>query len=349
MTASSRACALVFSILGLPLAAYPSDEQIDEVLVTATRRAVNATEISAAVSLIDSQHLRAQKLLTDALANNTGVFLQQTTPGQGAVIIRGQKGSSILHLVDGMRLNNAIFRSAPTQYLALVPITAIERIEVLRGTPASLYGSDAVGGVVQLVTRLPTFDQRETRVRGDIYAGFDTAELGKTVRGTVDFGNSDVVTSLSGEYLGTGDRRTGSGQRIGPSGFESAGGRMLMSITQDKRRTWIFDVQFLEQKRTPRVDELVAGFGQTEPSSSEYFFAPNRRSYAHARYDLEAGPLKLNWRMDASWQRINDDRITRNFQSGTRRIETNQSDLTGFLVSASREFASGRVRSYNWA
>ena len=261
MTASSRACALVITILGLPLTAYTNDEQIDEVLVTATRRAVSASEISAAVSLIDSELIRPQKLLTDALANNAGVFLQQTTPGQGAAIIRGQKGSSILHLVDGMRLNNAIFRSAPTQYLALVPISAVDRIEVLRGTPASLYGSDAVGGVVQLVTRVPTFEQAETRVRGDVYAGIDSAELGKTLRGTIDIGNNEVVTSLSGEYLETGDRRTGGGDRVGPSGYESSAGRLMMSVTPDERRAWLFDIHFLEQPSTPRVDELVPGFG----------------------------------------------------------------------------------------
>ena len=341
MTASSRAFALVITMLGLPLAAYPNDEQIDEVLVTATRRAVNATEISAAISLIDSERLRSEKLLTDALANNAGVFLQQTTPGQGAAIIRGQKGSSILHLVDGMRLNNAIFRSAPTQYLSLVPITAVDRIEVLRGTPASLYGSDAVGGVVQLVTRVPRFDDAETRVRGDVYAGFDSAELGKTIRGTLDMGNSDVATSLSGEYLDTGDRRTGAGERVGPSGFESRAGRLLISITPDERRAWLFDVHYLEQPSTPRVDELVPGFGQTEPSSSEFFFAPNQRLYAHVRYELAAAPLNLDWRFDASWQRIDDDRITRNFQSATRRIESNRSDLSGITVSASRTTPSG--------
>ena len=332
---------LVITILGLPLTAYTNDEHIDEVLVTATRRAVSASEISAAVSLIDSERLRPQKLLTDALADSAGVFLQQTTPGQGAAIIRGQKGSSILHLVDGMRLNNAIFRSAPTQYLALVPITAVDRIEILRGTPASLYGSDAVGGVVQLVTRVPTFDHTETRVRGEVYAGFDSAELGKTLRGTLDVGNSDVVTSLSGEYLETEDRRTGSGQRVGPSGFESRAGRLLMSITPDERRAWLFDIHYLEQPQTPRFDELVPGFGQTEPSSSEYYFAPNRRTYARVRYDLAAGPLNLDWRVDASWQRIDDDRITRNFQSATRRIESNRSDLSGLMVSASRVFPSG--------
>ena len=114
-----------------------AEDEIDEVLVTATRRAVNAAEISSALSLVSDDSVRMQKLVTDALDTNVGVFLQQTTPGQGAAIIRGLKGSSILHLVDGVRVNNAIFRSAPTQYFALVPTTAVERIEVLRGTPAS--------------------------------------------------------------------------------------------------------------------------------------------------------------------------------------------------------------------
>jgi outer membrane cobalamin receptor len=86
---------------------------------TATRREISSEEVSSGLTLVDSEHVRSQKLVTDALASNVGVFLQQTTPGQGAAIIRGLKGSSILHLVDGMRLNNAIFRSAPTQYLSV--------------------------------------------------------------------------------------------------------------------------------------------------------------------------------------------------------------------------------------
>jgi len=336
-----RVFALAALAIGCSPAAYAVDEHIDEVRVTATRRPVAAAEISAAVSIVDADAVRGQKLVTDALVGSPGVFLQQTTPGQGAVIIRGQKGSSILHLVDGLRLNNAIFRSAPTQYLALVPASVVERIEILRGTPASLYGSDAVGGVVQVVTRVPNFDSQQSEVRGDVFAGFDTAEDGRILRGTVDIGNDRVATSVSAEFLQTGDRKTGGGQRVGPSGFESKAGRFLMALTPDDHSKWLFDVHFLEQPMTPRVDELVAGFGQTEPSSSEYFFAPNRRLFAHVRYDLTGGPLDLDWRIDASWQRVDDDRVTRNFQSPTRRLETNRSDLTGFMVSASRKSSSG--------
>ena len=334
--APAIAYTFAIAILAGTAPVYASDDHIDEVLVTAMRRPVAAADVSAAVSIVHAEDVRAQKLITDALTGSPGVFLQQTTPGQGAAIIRGQKGSSILHLVDGLRLNNAIFRSAPTQYLALVPASAVERIEVLRGTPASLYGSDAVGGVVQVVTRVPRFESQESEIRGDVLAGFDTAEQARTLRGTLDMGNDSVVTSVSAEYLKTGDRKTGGGQRIGPSGYESRAGRLLIAVTPDDRRTWLFDVHFLEQPMTPRVDELVAGFGQSEPSSSEYFFAPNRRLFAHVRHDLTGGPLNLDWRFDASWQRIDDDRVTRNFQSSTRRLESNRSDLSGLMISASQ-------------
>ena len=319
-----------------PLIAAASESEIDEVVVTATRRAVSSEQVSSGLTLVGSERAQSEKLVTDALASNVGVYLQQTTPGQGAAIIRGLKGSSILHLVDGMRLNNAIFRSAPTQYFALVPVTAVERVEVLRGTPTSLYGNDAVGGVVQLVTRVPGFEGAEKQVRGEVSALFDSAELGKTVRAAIDAGNNALASSFSAEYMKTGNRRTGSGDRIGPSGYESKAARLAIAGNLSDDRSWLFDAHYLEQPETPRVDELVPGFGQSEPSSSEFFFAPNRRIFVHGRYTVTDGLAGLDWNTDVAWQRIDDDRVSRDFEATDRRRESNSSDLYGLTLSASR-------------
>jgi outer membrane receptor protein involved in Fe transport len=334
---------LVPALLGTLICAdvCAGQERIDEILVTATRRPVSVAEVSSGLTLVDGASARDRKLVTDALAVEVGVFLQQTTPGQGAPIIRGLKGSSILHLVDGMRVNNAIFRSAPTQYFSLVPTGAVERIEVLRGTPASLYGSDAVGGVVQLVTRVPHFDTEEAAFRGEIYAAFDTAELGRILSGTVDAGNRRIATSFSADVLETGDRRTGSGDRTGPSGYESRAFRWALAGRPDNDRSWLFDVHYLEQPETPRIDELVPGFGQTKPSSSEFFFKPNRRVFVHGNYSHEDGALGLDWNVDFAFQRIDDDRVSRDFGATDRRYESNRSDLYGFVVSGSRVKDSG--------
>ena len=339
----TKARTLILVLLGTLTFADVLAEQdrLDEILVTATRRTVSIAEVSSGLTLVDGASARDRKLVTDALDTEIGVYLQQTTPGQGAPIIRGLKGSSILHLVDGMRLNNAIFRSAPTQYFALVPTGAVERIEVLRGTPASLYGSDAVGGVVQLVTRVPRFESGEIEYRGEIYGAYDTAELGRLLSGTIDAGNERIATTFSADLLETGDRRTGSGERIGPSGYESRAARWALAGRPDEKRSWLFDVHYLEQPETPRVDELVAGFGQTEPSSSEFFFKPNRRVFVHGRYGHEDGMFGLDWNVDLAWQRIDDDRTSRDFESTDRRFESNRSDLYGLVVSGSRVTDSG--------
>ena len=319
-----------------PDAVMASDEPLDEITVLATRRPASAEEVSAAVTTVTGEDVMSQKLTTDALASLVGVNLQQTTPGQGAVIIRGLKGSAVLHLVDGMRLSNAIFRTAPTPWFALVPASSVKRLEVVRGTPASLYGSEAVGGVVQSVSRLPEFDSDEVEYAGDVVASLDSAELARSLRATIDLGTRRLAASFSAEFLQTGDRRIGGGERIGPSGYESKALRAVVRGLSSDEHSWLLDLHYLEQPETPRIDELVPGFGQTEPSSSEFLFAPNQRLFAHFQYDFIA-PSGIDWKFDAAWQRIVDDRITRDFGVSDRRLEGNSSDLYGLTMSASGE------------
>ena len=318
-------------------------EPVDEITVTATRREVDISDVSLAISARSRDAMLGEKLATDALDTLVGVSLQQTTPGQGAAIIRGLKGSAILHLVDGMRLNNAMFRTAPTPWFALVPNAAVERVEVVRGTPASLYGSEAVGGVVQAVSRLPVFDSESLSHGGEFVASLDTAELQKSIRATLDVGNRRLASSLSVEYLHTGDRQVGDGERIGPSGYEARAVRAVVRGTPDEQRAWYLDFHFLEQPNTPRVDELVAGFGQTEPASSEFSFSPNRRMFAHFQHEFFAGVADLDWKFDAAWQRIDDDRTTRDLDAVARRLEDNRSDLYGVTLNA-----SGARESLSW-
>ncbi len=337
MLLSVTCLCLVAESAALVAAAGP----MDEVVVTATRRETSRTEIPEAVSVVGADRVQDKQLVTDALADAVGGYVQQTTPGQGAAIIRGLKGSAVLHLVDGMRLNNAIFRSAPTQYFAFLPTTATERIEVVRGTPASLYGSDAVGGVVQLVTRRPEFDKGVTLAAGDLYAAWASADEAARIAGTVDVGNSDWWASFSGEYLDTSNRTVGGGETIGPSGYTARAARVALGLTPDDETSWVFDLHYYEQPKTPRVDELVPGFGQTEPSSSEFFFQPNRRIYANARRERSDGLAGLDWTWSFAWQRIDDDRVSRGLNAPDRRREQNASDLFGLLGTAGRSSDTG--------
>ncbi|HZW59657.1 MAG TPA: TonB-dependent receptor [Woeseiaceae bacterium] len=316
------------------------DESIDEIQVTATRRPLSTSRVAASVTVIDRDGIAARTLATDALAAQPGVFLQQTTTGQGAAIIRGLKGSEILHLVDGLRLNNAIFRNAPTQYLALIAPGSIERMEIVRGSPTSLYGSDALGGVIQVISRLPEFTGSAVEWRREVALDADSAELRRSVRASLEAGNDRLGGLVSMASQSTGNRRTGAGTRIAPSGFESSSVRAAALLRPTDTASWLVDWQFTRQPETPRTDELVPGFGQQQPSSSEFYFAPNERHFLHLRHAREQGPLSADWTVDLGWQRIVDDRRNRNFAEAVRRIEKNSSDLLGLSVTAARESGS---------
>jgi outer membrane cobalamin receptor len=136
---------------------------LEEIQVTATREPRTPFEIPTAVTIIGPKEIErlSPQVLPDLLRGEVGTFVQETTPGQAIPIIRGLKGSEVLHLVDGMRLNNAFFRNAPNQYVALVDAYNVERVEVLRGPASTLYGSDAMGGVVQIITPVPRFETEE--------------------------------------------------------------------------------------------------------------------------------------------------------------------------------------------
>ncbi len=95
------------------------------------------------------------------------------------------------------------------------------------------------------------------------------------------------------------------------------------------------DLHFLEQPETPRIDELVPGFGQVTPSSSEFLFAPNRHTFALGRYEFLAADSGIDWQFDAAWQRVDDGRTTRDFEGTERRFEENRSDLFGVTANAS--------------
>lgn len=150
--------------------------------VTATRTATDVREVAAPVLVIDSLKIRSQLSngAADLLRTEAGVDVVGTGVNQARPTIRGQRGQRILLLEDGMRLNNSRRQQDFGEIPSLVDADQLSRIEVVRGPSSVLYGTDAIGGVVNLITRAPAFGRAE-KVAGRVtyqYGGAGT--LGKT-------------------------------------------------------------------------------------------------------------------------------------------------------------------------
>lgn len=96
---------------------------------------------------------RMPRSAPDALRGVPGVSVQQTAHGQASPFVRGLTGQQVIHLFDGIRLNNGLYRQGPNQYFFTVDSLTLDRIEVVRGSASTRWGSDALGGAILAVPR----------------------------------------------------------------------------------------------------------------------------------------------------------------------------------------------------
>ena len=124
-------------------------------VVTVTRTARPIAETPAPVSLLDRARIREQtpNTVADLFRGIPGLDVNGAGTNQARPVIRGQRGQRILLLEDGMRLNNSRRQQDFGELPALVDVSALQRVEVVRGPASVLYGTDAIGGVVNLITR----------------------------------------------------------------------------------------------------------------------------------------------------------------------------------------------------
>ena len=199
----------------------PADDtpvtRLPEVVVTPTRTARDPFDTAAAVRALDADvalEKRGARTIAEALGQLPGVGVQKTAQGQGTVFLRGLTGYHTLLLFDGVRLNNSIFRSGPNEYLALVDPYQLDRMEIVDGPGSVLYGSDAVGGSVNLITR--RIEQGEKAGwRRRLLWRFDSADQSNTVRAEFEAWDSqglgvrvggtwrDFDTLEGGRHVGT--------------------------------------------------------------------------------------------------------------------------------------------------
>lgn len=320
------------------------EQPLEQIQITATRAAKSNFDVSSAVTVVGQDEVREKTALTvaDYLRGQPGAFIQSTTPGQAVPIIRGLKGSEVLHMVDGFRMNTAFFRNSPNQYFALADTQNVDRIELVRGAQSSLYGSDAMGGVVQILTPEERFNGDSWDGRGRFRAQYSSGDLSRLGRIAGAAGKDGVSIAGGVTVQDVGLRELGGdGGRLPYTDFSSwaADTKLLWSPTAGHEL--MLSAAYLKQPKTARVDELMTSFHQTRPNSAEFYFQPQDRLFVQARYVIEQdGSWFDRAEFHAGYQKINDDRRTREFGTVNRELEENSSRLRGFTATFNKEVGS---------
>jgi outer membrane receptor protein involved in Fe transport len=184
-----------------------------DVTVTASPGGVqSAARVTQQVNLISAEDIleRAKTVVAQAVDGETAVNLQRTSPGMAGIFVRGLTGNKVNVYVDGVRYSNGAQRGGVSTFLDLIDASTLENIEVLRGTSSAQYGSDALGGSVQFLTKVAPI-AGEPKFGGSVTFGGETGHNGGFGSGLLSYGSPSF--GVSGSFSGrkTGDYRPGDG------------------------------------------------------------------------------------------------------------------------------------------
>jgi outer membrane receptor protein involved in Fe transport len=182
------------------------------VTVTATRRSTDVHDVAQPVNVLDSTVIRSKlpNTAADLLREIPGVDVIGTGVNQARPVIRGQRGQRILLLQDGIRMNNSRRQQDFGEIPALVDVSSIERVEIVRGPASVLYGTDAIGGVINMIGRAPSFGTTPA-INGRVGYEYGSAGSLSKVDGRADGHAGSFAYMLSGNGRVAGDYDAPSG------------------------------------------------------------------------------------------------------------------------------------------
>lgn len=228
--------------------------KLNEVVLTAQRKPQQNLLVPYSVNTLGRKEMDDYQFRTtpEAMMAMNGVFVQKTNHGGGSAFLRGVTGNQTLILVDGIRLNNAIFRYGPNQYLNTVDAYSISKIEVAKGTGSVQYGTDAIGGVINLISNSPRFASDKSSFKAKAVAKYMTGDMEKTLRGELGYSSKRfaLLTGISRRNFGDiiGGDTTG---KQAPSGYDEWAFDVKATFLLQQNIQLTLASQFLQQQHVP--------------------------------------------------------------------------------------------------
>lgn len=193
------------------LSEYP-ERELDNVVISANKFTEHKKNVAQSIMTISKKDIEWMMPQTTAvMLEQTGnVFVQKSQLGGGSPVLRGFEASRVLLVIDGVRMNNAIYRAGHLQNVITVDNNLMDRVEVMYGPASTLYGSDALGGVILFKTIDPQVSgTNSTLVRANAMARYSSAYAEATGHFNFNIGFRKFASLTSVTYSKFGDLRQG--------------------------------------------------------------------------------------------------------------------------------------------
>jgi hemoglobin/transferrin/lactoferrin receptor protein len=367
------------SLLHAQIDTIPVQLQLNEIVISYNKTEERKNKIPQPIELIDSKTIaRAQAQTTaDLIAQNGSVLVQKSQQGGGSPIIRGFEASRILLVVDGVRMNNLIYRSGHLQNIMTIDNIALDRAEILFGPTSTQYGTDALGGTIHLFTKKPILSSgEEPLTQVGIRSRYSTANNESTTGIDINLGWTRFASRTIASFSRFGDLRSGRNQNpffdgnyirrdaYVVSNFDKPGAYGVDSIItnddpslqlksgfnqynllqkflfkQNDQISHSINFQFSSSSNLPRYDRLTDISGGVL-KWSEWYYGPQERLLLS--YDLE---IKRDeaffdlYRVNLNHQIIEESRFQRRYRNPNLQGRVENVTVSGFNLFAQHKSA----------
>jgi len=328
----------------------------NEIVFTANKYQENKEDIPYQIDVVKAQDIQFNNPQTsaDLLLQKGSVFVQKSQMGGGSPNLRGFEANKVLLVIDGIRMNNAIYRSGHLQNVITIDPAIIDRTEIMFGPSSVMYGSDALGGVMHFYTKNPELSSDgKPLFKANFSSRYSSANQEKYLHADFSYGRQNWGSLTSISAVDYGDLRVGSNRREEYPNFgqrdwyvDRIGGRDSVFSNDDPdvmRNTGYSQLDILQKffflpssnishtlnfqystsTDVPRFDRLIQWVNGA-PRFAEWHYGPQQRLLAS--YQLKHSAKNKYYdqlSFIAGYQDIEESRINRFFQSDFRnnRIE----------------------------
>ena len=340
----------------------PKELSLDQVVISASRFEQNQKEVPQRIISLKTEDIvfATPQTSADLLQNSGQVFIQKSQLGGGSPMIRGFSTNRLLLSVDDVRMNNAIFRGGNVQNVISVDPFSIQNTEIILGAGSVIYGSDAIGGVMNFYTKKPELSLSDSLlVSGNAIARYASASNERTFHLDANLGWKEWAFLSSVSYTNFDDLKMG---KFGPddylrpeyvstingvdqvvqnsdprvqkfSGYDQINLMQKVHYEPNEYMKYDLGIHYTATSEYPRYDRLIR-YENGQLQSAEWDYGPQRWFLGNLRVTRLSSNSNLhdNVKFTAAYQNFQESRIDRHFGSEIRRNREENVDVFSLNV-----------------
>ncbi|MBC7555085.1 MAG: TonB-dependent receptor, partial [Taibaiella sp.] len=352
---------------------------LNEVIISANKVRESKIVIPQQVITMNRDQIAQTQSQTtaDLVAATGNVFVQKSQMGAGSPVMRGFEANRIVLQVDGVRMNNIIYRGGHLQNIITVDNAMLDRAEILFGPSSTVYGSDALGGVINFYTKNPVFSGEAGKLKKEINAFTRYGSVNNEMTGHADFaiGGNKFASLTSFTYSSFDDLKSGKAQnplydtsygnrikyvdRINgvdsllvnsdqykqvESGYKQYDILQKFSFKQNEHITHGLNLQFSNSTDIPRYDRLTDPAGSGLRYAKWYYGPQTRLLGAYDYNNHNDAAFFQNIHAGLNYQAIEESRHTRSFNKTGLSHRVEKVNVAGLNIDLQRTVKQHNIR-----